>query len=469
MSSTTPITRSTHDGGNHQQGLAELQRRAAGTLHVPGDPTWDEARRPWAVLVEQTPLAVLEVRDADDVRVAVRWAADRGVQVSAQPVGHGATGPLDQVLLLRTRALGGIEVDVARRTARIGAGVKAGELLAALDGTGLSFLAGSNPDPSVVGMTITGGISWFGRAYGLGANSILSVELVDGLGRVRHVSAEEDPELFWALRGGGGDFGIITRLELRLHPVPQVYGGRLLWPVEQMDEVLRAFAEVTAAAPPELSVWFHAYRFPPFPEVPEPLRGRAFASVAVAFIGDGAECEPHLAAFRRLPVPVLDLVGDVPLAALGTIADEPVDPTPSIEWSTLLTSLDDDLLEHLVATVGADSGSPLAVVQLRHLGAAFSSRVEGQGAAGHVEEPFQLFAVGIPGTPELGRAIEASLGRLEVATARWSTGRALLNFVGAHGDTSRCWTSEVRERLGAVKRACDPLDTLRSNRPVRAS
>ena len=151
---------------------------------------------------------------------------------------------LDQTLLLRTRALAGIEIDVQRRTATIGSGVKAGELCAALEGTGLTFLCGSNP-PSVTGMTITGGISWFGRAYGLGADSIVSVELVDGLGRCRRLSATEDPELFWAVRGGGGDFGIITRLEVALHPCPEVYGGRFLWPLQQMGEVLRTFKEAT--------------------------------------------------------------------------------------------------------------------------------------------------------------------------------------------------------------------------------
>ena len=176
----------------------------------------------------------------------MRWAVDHGVDVSAQPTGHGAaTGAADGVLLLRTRALDEITVDVQRRSAWVGAGVKAGELLAALDGTGLTFLAGSNPDPTVVGMTITGGISWFGRAWGLGSDSVLAVELVDGLGRLRRLSATEEPELFWAVRGGGGSFGIITRIEVALHPAPHLYGGRLLWPLDRMAEVLDAFRMVT--------------------------------------------------------------------------------------------------------------------------------------------------------------------------------------------------------------------------------
>ncbi len=290
----------------------------------------------WVVNIDQHPMAVLEVHDADDVIAAVRWAVDHGCQVTAQPTGHGASPRCDQTVLLRTRALGGIEVDVQRRTATVGAGVKAGELCAALDGTGLTFLCGSNPDPSVTGMTITGGISWFGRAYGLGADSIVSVEMVDGLGRSRRLSATEDPELFWAIRGGGGDFGIITKLEVALHPAPAVYGGRLLWPIEQMDAVLRAFRDATSTAPEELTTWFHVYRFPPFPEVPEPIRGKAFAAVAVAHLGTREEAEPHLAAFRAIPGMAMDLVGEVPLGALGSIADEPTDPMPGMQRSHLL-------------------------------------------------------------------------------------------------------------------------------------
>ena len=187
-----------------------------------------------------------------------------------------------------------------RRSAWVGAGVKAGELLAALDGTGLTFLAGSNPDPTVVGMTITGGISWFGRAWGLGSDSVLAVELVDGLGRLRRLSATEDPELFWAIRGGGGDFGIITRIEVALHPAPELYGGRLLWPLDRMAEVLDTFRRVTGTAPAELTLWFHTYQFPPFPELPEPIRGKSFAVVAVAFLGSREEAEQLLAPFRAV-------------------------------------------------------------------------------------------------------------------------------------------------------------------------
>jgi len=398
------------------------------------------------------------------VQAAVRWAVQHEIQVTAQPTGHGTTGAFEDVLLLRTKALDAIEVDVERRTATIGAGVQAGALLEALDGTGLTFLAGSNPDPSVVGMTVQGGISWFGRAYGVGADSIVALEIVDGMGRLRRVD-DSDPELFWALRGSGGDFGIITRMELRLHPAPAVYGGRLLWPVERMGEVLRVFRDVTADAPEELSVWYHTYQFPPFPELPEVIRGKAFASVAIAYLGSASDAAALVAPFREVPGLVMDLMGEVPLGALGSIADEPTDPTPGLEMSRLLTSIDDDLVDRLEEAVGAGSHSPLAIFQIRHLGGAFRRVVDGQSSFGPVDEEYSMFALVVPGPPGSDLAAAGIFARLDGIVAPYSSGRTLLAFL-SHESTDRWWTPETRARLAAAKQVTDPLDVIRSNRPV---
>jgi len=474
MSDTLPVTstgtiptQASAPAANQSHALEDLRRRVVGTLHTPTDPTWDQARTPWVVNVQQHPMAVLEVRDADDVVAAVRWAVDHGVQVTAQPTGHGAADSLEQVLLLRTRGLGGIAVDIERRTASVGAGVKAGELLAELDGTGLTFLAGSNADPTVVGMTITGGISWFSRAFGLGSENIVSIEVVDGLGRLRSLSATEDAELFWAIRGGGGDFGIITRMEVALHHAAEVYGGRLLWPIEQMGDVLRTFRTVTESAPEELTIWYHTYQFPPLPEVPEPLRGQGFASIAVAYLGSPTDAESLLAPFRALPGLAMDLMGEVPLADLTTIADEPTDPMPALQRSNLLTRLDDTAIAALTAVVGAGSGSPLPIVQIRHLGGAFARESANGGAHGPVTEPYNLFALGVPAVPELVEVIGVFFGRISASVAHVSSGRTLLNFLDGTEDPGRWWSPETRERLSRAKHASDPLQTIRSNRPVR--
>ncbi len=451
------------DRAAHLSGLAAATR---GLLTVPGDPGWDDARAPWQRAVDQHPLAVLEVADASDVAAAVRWAGDHGVAVTAQPVGHGATSALQDVLVLRTRALRQIHVDAPARVARVGAGVKSGELLAALQGSGLTFLAGSSPDPTVVGLALAGGMSWFGRAWGLTANDVLALEVVDPCGRTQRVTRADDPDLFWALRGGGGDFAIVTEVEIALHPAQALYGGRLLWPVEQLEPVLRAFRAVTERAPAELTVWAHVYQFPPFPEVPEPLRGNAFVSVAVAYLGVAEEAERLLAPLRAVGAPVMDLLGNLPMCRLGDIADEPLDPMPTMEHSMLLHDLDDAAVSALVRVAGAASGSPLAVLQVRHLGGAFATPPAGAGAAGHVEEPYLLFALGIPAGPDLAAALDNTFARLDSELASHTSGATVPNFLGVHGDPSRARSAQTLDRLRELKRLRDPQGTIRSNRPV---
>jgi hypothetical protein len=396
----------------------------------------------------------------------VRWAADNDRQVIAQPVGHGAGDDLDQVLLLRTRALNGISVDLAARTATVGAGVKTGELLAALSGTGLTFLAGSSPDPTVVGMTIGGGMSWFGRRYGVAANAIEAVELVDGMGRAREVTRASDPELFWALRGGGGDFGVVTSMRIRLFPAREIYGGRLMWPVERLSAVLTAFREITADAPETLTLWLHRLQFPPLPEVPEALRGNAFVMVALTHLGTGAEAEPLLAPFRLIPGQLLGPLGPVALADLGQVADDPNEPMPSMQHSFVLDDLGEDVIDGIVEQVGADSGSPLMLLKVMHLGGAFSRPSELAGAGGEITEPYLLFALGVPPGLDAAVAITSAFSRLEVRLREHTSGRTVPNFMGAGNDLDQVWPAGVREKLAEIKRRVDPVHTIRSNRPV---
>jgi hypothetical protein len=444
----------------------DLRRVVAGRVHGPGDAGWDEVRRPWNVAVEQTPLAVVEVADAEDVRHAVRWAADHDRQVTAQPVGHGARDDLDQVLLLRTRALSGIKVDLAARTATVGAGVKAGELLTALSGTGLTFLAGSSTDPTVVGMTLSGGMSWFGRRYGQAANAIEAVELVDGMGRVREVTGASDPELFWALRGGGGDFGIVTSMRIRLFPAREIYGGQLMWPVDRLPAVLTAFREITADAPERLTLWLHRLQFPPLPQVPEALRGQTFVTVALTHLGPAAEAESLIAPLRLVPGPVLGQLGPVPLKDLGQVAADPEHPMPSMQHSFLLDDLGEDVIDGIVEQAGPDSGSPLMMIKVMHLGGAFRQAGESAGAAGEIAEPYLLFALGVPHGPEAAAAIAGAFGRLEARLRDHTSGRTVPNFMGAGHDLDQIWPAGVREKLAELKRRVDPVHTIRSNRPV---
>ncbi len=448
--------------------LRSLADRVSGRLHTPQDPDWGATVVPWRVNVAQRPLAVLDAHDTHDVVAALTWAGTHEVPVTTQTTGHGAThvagvSPADGALVVRCTGLTDVEIDLERRTAWVGSGVRAGELLAALEGTGLTFLCGSNPSPSVVGLTVTGGLSWFGRAYGAGADSIRTVELVDGMGRLRRVGPE-DAERFWAVRGAGGDFGIITRMEIALHPAPQVYGGRMVWPVEQMAQVLAAFRAVTAHAPRELTCWFQVQHFPDVPFLPEEIRGQSFAAVAWTFLGETATAQARMAPLAAVPGRLLDTSAPVPLSAVGDVAAEPVDPTPAMEYAQLLSGLDDTTAEALVEQVGTRGACPITIVQVRHLGGAL--REGGTSAFGTIEEEYLLQGIGVPAVPALVPVIEAGFAGLDSAAATVGTGRAPLAFLG-ETPTVRWWNAETRARLVAAKEDLDPLAIVRSNRPVR--
>ena len=446
--------------------LDELQTLLPGRVMLPAHEGWDLARLGWSVNVDQHPIAVVTVHTADDVVVAVGCAARHGLSVSTQPVGHGATTALTGTVLLRTGALQDLTIDVERRVARVGAGVKWGTLLAALEPTGLMALAGSSPDPSVVGFTLGGGLSWFSRALGLTAHSVVAFEIVDATGARRRISPSADPELFWAMCGGGGDFGVVLAVEIMLDHVGPIVGGWMLWPLEMARPVLRAFRQITADAPDELTLWAHLFRFPPMPELPELLRGRSFVSVDLTFLGSETEANRLLSRLRQLPAQVIDTVGVVPLSQLGGIAAEPVDPMPTQEYSELLRGLDDATLDRLVDAAGADADIPLAVVQIRHLGGALTRATPADGPNGAIAEEYSVFCLGVPVAPGLPEAIESAFGEVRTALAGQRSGRTLFNFLGAESDLGSTFSVTSRARLRQVKASTDPAGVFRSNRPV---
>lgn len=437
-----------------------------GQAALPGDSGWDEQRLGWVRSVDQRPCAVVTVTEPQDVVKTVRFAIRHGLSVSAQPIGHGATTAVDGTILLRTRGLQEISVDVPGRMARVGAGVKWGELLAVTGEYGLTGLAGSSPEPSVVGFSVCGGLSWFGRAHGLAAHSILAVELVDATGELRRVTPQSDPDLFWALCGGGGDFGIVTAMEIALRPAPHVYGGRLLWPIEMARPVLRAFRDITRTAPDQLTLWAHLLQFPPLPEVAEPRRGGSFVSVDIAFLGSAEDAEQLLMPLRTIPAMWVDTTGTVPLAELGSITAEPLDPMPASEMSGLLRDFDNAAIDELLAAAGHGSGSPLVVVQVRHLGGAFARGTEADGPAGAVVEPYQLFCLGLPMSPEMSAGIELTFAAISNALDDYLTGRTFFTFLGSDDDPRRAFSPAALDRLQQVKRCTDPNGVVRSNRPV---
>ncbi len=249
---------------------------------------WDAARVPWNVAVDQRPEVIAVASSADDIVAAVRFARDNGLDVRVQGTGHGACGDLEGAILIDTSSLTGVEIDAERRVARVEPGALWSDVAGPAAAHGLAGLWGSSGGVGVVGYTLGGGMGLLGRRHGFAADSVLAIELVSADGEHRRVDRDSDPELFWALRGGGGNFGAVTALEFRLHAIDEVYAGNLFWPIEQAREVLLAYAAWTETAPDTVTSSIRLLRLPPIPAVPEPLRGRAFVSIVAGVIGDEA-------------------------------------------------------------------------------------------------------------------------------------------------------------------------------------
>src|SRR6059058_3960861 len=274
-----------------------LRERLSGKYVTPEDTNWDEARMAWNLAVDQRPAAVAIPETAEDIVAVVRYARANGYRVAGQSTGHNAhplAEGLEHTVLIKTHRMRDVQIDPVARVARAEAGALWMDVTYPAGEHGLAPLAGSSPDVGVTGYSLGGGISWLGRKYGLATNSVIAIELVDADGDLIRASADENEDLFWALRGGGGSFGIVTAIEMRLHPVQQLYAGWLIFPMERAEEVLSEWREWVRHVPDEVTSVGRLLQVPPLPDIPEPLRGRRLVVVEAAMLMDEADASKLL-------------------------------------------------------------------------------------------------------------------------------------------------------------------------------
>ena len=304
----------------HLHDVGALRAAIEGDVVTPADETWDEARLAWNLAVDQRPLAVVLAHSPEDVVEVVDYARSRGITVAPQGTGHfaPARGSVDGSILLRTDRMRGVSIDADARIARVEAGVLWQEVADAAAEHGLAGLAGSSPDVGVVGYSLGGGIGWLARRYGAAANSVVAVELVTADGRLVRADGETYADLFWAVRGGGGSFGIVTALEFRLYPVSEIYAGVLFWPLQRAREILGAWRDWADTVPNEVTSVGRVMHFPPLPMIPEPLRARSFVIVEAAILGSEDEARKLLQPLRELG-PEMDTVATIPAKRLSEV------------------------------------------------------------------------------------------------------------------------------------------------------
>jgi FAD/FMN-containing dehydrogenase len=450
-----------------QSPATSLRAAVPGRIVLPGDASWDAARRAWNLAVDQRPAAVAFPRTAPEVAAIVTAARERGLRVAAQTTGHaaGALGDLDGTVLIKTAELDAVAIDPAYRRARIGAGALWIEVTAPASEHGLAPLAGSSPDVGVTGYALGGGMSWLARRHGLAANSVVGVELVTADGRAVRCDAESEPELFWALRGGGGSFGVVTSLELELFPAHALYAGALLWPWERAAEVLHAWNEWQATAPEEITTSARILQLPMLPDLPAPVRGRALVGIDGAALADPVAGAELIAPLRALD-PEIDTFAPVAPVALSRLHMDPEAPVPAMIEHGLLEPLPAEGIDALVAAAGPGSGSRLLMAELRQLGGAVGRPAPGGGALASIDAGLLLNGGGMVASRADEAAVLKDLDRLTRALRPWDTGRGYMNFAERPADASTLFPPDTYRRLQRIKAQVDPDDLFRSNHPI---
>jgi hypothetical protein len=447
--------------------VRELDNRIRGYALAPGEERWDDARQAWNVAVDQHPAAIVFPRDADDVAAIVRHAASAGLRVTAQGTGHnaGAHGDLSESILVKTTQMTSVSIDRDARIARVGAGALWQDVVPQASELGMAPLVGSSPDVGIVGYSLGGGIGYLGRKHGLATNAVTAIELVTADGELVRTDAHHDPDLFWALRGGGGNFGIVTAMEFELFPVESLYAGMLLWPVEESARVYRRWRDWTETAPDEVTSMARMIQFPPLPDVPAPLQGRHMFVLSAAYSGDVEAGARLLGPLRELK-PEMDTFGPMPPAGLMRLHGDPEEPMPFASDHALVDSLPDQAIDDIVEVAGAGAGSPLMIVEFRQLGGALGRVPEGAGALEKVDGAYLAFTGGLAMEPEMGRAVERSARDAMETLAPYSRGRTYLNFSERPTNTRSAYSVETHQRLQAVKGRIDGAGLFHGNHRI---
>ena len=396
----------------------------------------------------------------------IEIAREHGLRVAPQGTGHGATprASLEGSVLADMSRMNAVEIDPELRRARVQAGAQWQHVVGPAAERRLAGLAGSAPDVCVTGYVLGGGAGWMIRRFGLAANSIRAAEVVTADGRQIRADADSEPELFWALRGGGGSFGIVTALELELFPVGELYAGVLFWPQERAAEVLKAWREWTADLPEEMTSLGRLLNVPPLEEIPEPVRGRSFVVVEAVWLGDEAGGAEQLAPLRELG-PEMDTFAMIPPTGLAALHMDPPQPVPGAGDGMLLGDFPAAAIDALMGAVGPATNSPLLSVEVRHLGGAAARPHAEHGCLAAIDAPYALYAVGMAADPEMKDAVSQSIVQMQTALAPWDAGR-FLNFTERPGETARMFADDAYRRLREIKSKYDPDNLIQANHEI---
>lgn len=441
---------------------ADVQRLRSlvhGPVYAAGDDGLAAEVATWNVAVQHTPAVAVGATCAADVAAAVSWAVAHGLGVAVQATGHGPVRDAAGSMMVTTRRMQGVSIDPGRRTARVEAGVKWKRVMEAAAEFGLAGLCGSSSDVGVVGYTLGGGLGSLGRKFGFAADAVRAVEIVTADGRQRTLSADSEPELFWAVRGGKGNFGIVTALEIELVPVETLYAGGIFFAGEDAAALLHAFRRWAPTMPEEVGTSIAILRMPDAEFLPPPLRGQTAVHLRYAYAGsDIDEGERLLAPMRDAGRVLLGFVGPIRTDETDSIHMDPVDPMPAWEKGMLLADLPPEAVDALLEAAGPQLDIPLVMLEIRLMGGALARPAKVPNAVAGRTGAYAVYAIG-PGVPELAAVVPAVVRGALGALAPWRAPETMVNFLGdvsGPEEVAAAYPPGTYGRLAELKAAVDP-------------
>jgi len=451
---------------------ADLTSGFRGRAIAPGDAEYDDARAVFNGLIDRKPELIMRCADAADVAVAIRNARAAGRPISVYGGGHGVTGSavVDGGVCIDLRAINHVDVEPATLTARVGGGATWAAVDAATQAHGLAVTGGRVSTTGVGGLALGSGSGWLERAYGFTCDNLASAEVVTASSRIVTASEDSHPDLFWALRGGGGNFGVVTEFTFDLHRVgPIVLGGMLLYPGFMAGEVLRHWRDFMLDAPREVGSAVATITAPPAEFVPEAARGMPAVAVIVLYAGDPDVGRRVLEPLTSYGPPAADLVQPMPYAAVQQLLDPPNPAGMHNYWSgDFLAEFPDEAVDTFVAHTQPPV-SPLTQIIVVAAGGAISDVADQDTAFGNRTAPFNLHYLSMwPPDRAQDQANIDFTRSLSAAMKRWTTGQVYLNFIGDEGLTrvESAYGPEKYARLRKIKRVWDPDNVFRHNQNI---
>ena len=450
-----------------------LRAAIPGRVHMPGMAGYDAARAGFSLTSQPTPDVVVMAESAADVVAAVNFARSQRLPVGVHATGHNFGFAFQGGLRINTSRMQGITIDPIARTARVQAGVIWKSVVQAAHHYGLAPLNGSSPLVGVVGYSLFGGYGWLLRKYGAAVDSVIGADVVTADGQLVRASATSHADLFWALRGASGNFGVVTALEFKLYPVGEMYGGALFFPMERAEQVLAAYSQWVATLPDEMTSSIVLMRVPPRPDVPEFLRGKSIVTVRAAYAGAEGDGARLLQPLRDLGGLLAETFQMLPYTQTATISNDPTTPMPTWRTTTMLKDLSPATIETIVRMNGVGGEAPVTIFEIRHLGGAMTRIPADSAAFSQRYAPFLMQTIDVLTSPEQSETAKRNTQAIFEAMQPHSTGGVLPSWLG-DGDygmerTRAGFSPESYRRLVALKDRYDPANMFRLNHNIPPS